>query len=127
MSIKASAEKPLEKLLIGIILICLSALCASLGQLFWKLAQINNAALMLYVIGFVLYGLGSVLMIASFRFGDLSVLHPMLSIGYVLAIIWAHVILSENITLNKVAGIGLIIAGIVLLGQSRAGSRADAN
>ena len=115
------------KFTLGIILICLSALCASLGQLFWKLAQINSSSLMLYIIGFILYVLGSVLMIAAFRFGDLSILHPMLSIGYIMAIIWACMILNEEITLQKITGIGLIICGIILLGQNKAGTRTETN
>jgi uncharacterized membrane protein len=92
----------------------LAALCTSFGQLFWKLSE---AALNInLIIGFFLYFLGAVLMIAAFRFGKLSILHPLLSIGYVISSILGLVFLKESLSISSILGIAFIMAGVVLIG-----------
>jgi len=105
-----------RKLAVGISIMCLAAVCTSLGQLFWKLSSGSENTLLLYIGGYALYGIGAILMIIAFKFGDLSVLHPMLSIGFILAIVWGRIILEEQVTLQKLAGITIIIAGMIFLG-----------
>jgi len=105
-----------RKLAIGISIMCMAAVCTSLGQLFWKLSSGSENALLLYIGGYVLYGIGAILMIIAFKFGDLSVLHPMLSVGFILAIVWGRIILEEQVTFHKLAGIAIIIDGMIFLG-----------
>ena len=50
--------------LIGIILMCLSALFVSGGQLFWKLSY--NYGLLFVFLGFFLYGIGALLMLLAY-------------------------------------------------------------
>lgn len=109
--------------IIGIFLMIMSSVCTCLGQLFWKLASVCDNYVY-YLIGFILYGLGAFLMIIAFKFGELSVLHPMLSFGFILSIILGVIFLEEAISINKVIGIGLIVIGMFYLGQS---SRAEIN
>ncbi len=106
-----------KKLWIGIILMVVSSLITSIGQLMWKLSAENNLIWM-YILGFALYGIGAFLMIIAFKFGELSVLHPMMSVGYIMSIILGAVILNENISSHKLLGIGLIIVGMFFLGHS---------
>lgn len=99
---------------IGIILMVCSACCTSLGQFFWKLsaAQFNLEM----IGGFFFYALGAILMIIAFRFGSLSVLHPILSLGYVFGIFLGGLFLHEAITTDVVVGTLLILAGVSLIG-----------
>ena len=99
---------------LGIGLMIFAALSTSLGQLFWKLSDgIWDYQLW---IGFTLYGMGAVLMTIAFRFGKLSVLHPLMSVGYVFAIVFGSFFLHEAITLNILTGTSLILIGVILIG-----------
>ena len=109
--------KKKHDLYIGIVLILLSAGLACTGQLLWKLASRNNS-LLLVILGMGLYGLGAVLMIVAFRFGELSVLHPMMSAGYVVSLILGAAVLNEKVTVLRVAGVAVIILGLVFLSAS---------
>jgi drug/metabolite transporter (DMT)-like permease len=46
---------------------------------------------------------------------DVSFAYPFLSIAYVLVAVYAHFFLSEQLTFNHVAGIGLIVLGTVFI------------
>lgn len=90
-----------------------SSICVCLGQLLWKLS--STGGLLFLFLGFLLYGIGALIMIIAYRYGKLSVLQPMLSLNYVLSIILATCILNEKITLIKCVGVMVIIAGVVLI------------
>jgi len=58
-------------------------------------------------------------MMAAMRFGELSVLHPMLSAGYALSVLLGTLVLGEEVTGRKLLGIAVITAGLVCLSTSR--------
>lgn len=99
----------------GIILIIIAALCTSFGQLFWKIGVGDNFFLIL--LGFVLYGVGALSMIVAFKFGNLSVLHPLMCIGYIFALINGALFLNEKITINHATGIIIIIIGVIFIAK----------
>lgn len=101
---------------VGIILIIITSLMTSLGQLFWKLAQEDNKIIFYMLLGFGFYGVGTILMILAFRYGSFSVLHPFLACGYVFALVWSQIFLNESITMNQIIGIILIIGAVVFIG-----------
>jgi drug/metabolite transporter (DMT)-like permease len=107
-------SKPQHKPKLGVAFILLSAAFTSVGQLLWKIAdgEINLPLL----IGCVCYGAGAVTMITAFRFGKLSVLHPMLSLGYVFALFMGAFFLKEHISFMHIVGTALIIVGAILIG-----------
>jgi multidrug transporter EmrE-like cation transporter len=70
----------------------------------WRLA----AGVALYLLSFVFYYLGV-------REGELSVLYPMVSLGYLWTLLWSRLFFGEPLTRRKVTGLALIIAGIVIL------------
>ena len=110
-------EKLLESLRknkIGIIMIITSAVITAFGQYFWKISE--GSKIIELLIGFSLYGIGAILMIIAFKFGSLSVLHPMMSIGYVVALFIGYFLLVENITIFKVIAIIFILIGVILMG-----------
>ena len=97
----------------GIILMLLSSICVCIGQLLWKLSSSGN--IILLISGFFFYGIGALIMIVAYRFGELSILQPMLSLNYVLSILLAVTILKEEITILKLAGVFIIIAGVIII------------
>jgi Membrane transporters of cations and cationic drugs len=49
---------------------------------------------------------------------EVSIAYPMLSIGYVVNALAAYYLFGESLTAAKIAGIGVIILGVVLLAKS---------
>lgn len=70
----------------------------------WKLA-----------VGIATYLLSSVLFVKGMSNGELSMLFPMVSLGYICTLAWSRLFFNEAITRVKLMGIGLILVGIVLL------------
>ena len=101
----------------GVVLMICSSVCVCVGQLFWKLSADHGLVPMLA--GFVLYGLGALLMIVAYRYGKLSVLQPILSLNYVLSLILAYLVLNEVIGLWKCLGIVAVIAGLILITREK--------
>ena len=104
---------------LAITLILAAATMSSLGQLAWKIgaeATSNGMAYFLYFLGFIGAGLGMVILMIAFRFGEVSILQPMMSIGFALSIFFGAIFLNEPITMTKVFGTLFIIAGSALLG-----------
>lgn len=97
----------------GIILILLSSLCTSFGQLLWKIGIKSN--LFILLIGFVLYGIGALSMIIALKFGELSILHPLMCTGYIFALINGYFFLKEKISLIQFLGVVIIIIGVIFI------------
>lgn len=112
-----------KQLMQGIIIMIMSAIFTSIGQLFWKLAlsEINFYLLS----GFICYGCGAIFMIIAFSKGDISILHPLMSIGYIISMILASMVLKETISIMKLLGIIIIIGGIYII--ARGGLKHDIN
>lgn len=104
----------IEKNKIGIFIIMISAINTSIGQYFWKISE--GKSIKFLSIGFLCYGLGAVAMIVAFKFGSFSVIHPMLSMGYIFALFIGYGLLNEEITKGKLIGIFLILIGVMLIG-----------
>jgi uncharacterized membrane protein len=97
----------------GIMLMVFTSICVSVGQLFWKLSY--DYGLLLLLLGFILYSIGALVMIYAYRFGRLSVLQPVLGFGYVLTVLLAHVVLQETLSIGRILGTILVIAGITMI------------
>ncbi len=67
------------------------------------------------VAGAAAYLVSSVFFVWGVRNGQLSILYPLVSLGYLWTMVWSRLFFGEPITRNKVAGVGLILGGIVLL------------
>lgn len=65
--------------------------------------------------GIILFLLSSVFFVAGIRKGELTVLYPMVSLGYIFTLVWSRLFFGEPFTRNKFAGLGLIALGIVFL------------
>ncbi len=70
----------------------------------WRLA----AGVAMYLLSFVFYYLGV-------RDGELSVLYPMVSLGYIWTLLWSKLFFGEPFSRRKLGGLALIITGIIIL------------
>lgn len=57
----------------------------------------------------------SVFFVMGVRHGELTVLYPMGSLGYIWTLIWSRLFFGEPFTRNKFIGLGMILAGITFL------------
>lgn len=112
-----------KQVLKGIKIMLLSSLLTCTGQLIWKLAalQLHMLAFIYCLTGLALYAIGALFMLIAFQFGELSILQPILSFGYVISIFLALMVLKEPITIKKVMGVLLISIGIILLSRTGMG------
>ncbi|MNC04356.1 4-amino-4-deoxy-L-arabinose-phosphoundecaprenol flippase subunit ArnF [compost metagenome] len=101
----------------GITIMVLSAMVTSIGQASWKYSDGKNFAFL--SLGLGLYVIGAVLMILALRFGKLSALHPLLSVGYVFSVFIGIFILDETLSITQAMGIIIISVGAVLVGGGK--------
>lgn len=83
------------------------------GRLDGKMTSFLNSRLCL---GVGLYLGSSVFYALGLRGGDLSVLYPMVSLGYVWTLLWARLFFHETFTPQKFLGLGLVLVGVIFVG-----------
>jgi drug/metabolite transporter (DMT)-like permease len=101
------------------------------GQFLWKFgleshprafATLSDAARLFLspqvLGGLAVYGGATILWLYILSRVPLSIAYPLQSLAYVLAVVAAHFVFGESLTLGKVAGSLLIIAGISLIAIS---------
>lgn len=106
----------------SILMVLLASFIGSFGAVFLKsgadklernvMALVTNWRLMLGV-GFYLFSF--VIYTAGIKNGELTILYPMVSLGYLWTLLWSRLIFKEPFTQTKFVGIGLILFGIVIL------------
>jgi multidrug transporter EmrE-like cation transporter len=108
----------------AIIFILVSSFVGSFGAVFLKLGAeylkgslarlLSNYWLMT---GIVLYLMSSVfyMMGVAQPGAQLTVLYPMVSLGYIWAILWARLLFKEPFTMAKASGLLMIIVGVALI------------
>lgn len=111
----------------SIIFILVSSFVGSFGAVFLKLGAehmsgslarlLNNYWL---AIGIVLYLLSSVFYIMGVAQGELTVLYPMVSLGYIWAMVWAKLFFKEPFTTAKIGGLAMIVVGVALINLGNA-------
>ncbi|MBP1759998.1 MAG: putative rane protein [Firmicutes bacterium] len=67
-------------------------------------------------IGFACFGVSSILWLVVISRWELSYAYPLVSLGYVIAILYGTLLLHEHLTLPKILGCLLILAGMSVLG-----------
>lgn len=77
-------------------------------------SQIYNYPLL---IGGILYVSGAFIFIYAFRLGELSVVYPVMAVGYILVSLLSFYFLDEALAGYKWLGIGLITLGVILIGR----------
>lgn len=69
--------------------------------------------------GVAMFLISSFFFILGVRKGELTILYPMVSLGYIWTLLWSRLFFHEPLTRNKFTGIGLILLGIVMLNLGR--------
>ncbi|HEY4873294.1 MAG TPA: SMR family transporter [Steroidobacteraceae bacterium] len=87
------------------------------GQISWSAAAELLRAAPLWV-GLSFYGVSVILWLGALSRVPVSIAYPMLSIGYVVNAVAAVFLFSEALTTAKVAGILLIVAGVIVLARA---------
>ncbi len=78
------------------------------------LAILRNYSL---VLALLLYGAGLVVMTVSFKYGEISVLYPVVTLSFVWVAVFSSLILGESLNAFKISAVLLIIIGISLIGK----------
>ncbi len=68
--------------------------------------------------GIFVYVLSSLFFVRGIKEGELSILYPMVAVGYVFSLPFSKFFFNEPLTKHKIAAVGLILCGVVLLAQS---------
>lgn len=69
--------------------------------------------------GYCLYGIFTVLFVYALRHGEVSVLYPIIALGYVWVAILSSVVFHESMNPLKIVAIGIIVAGVSVLGWGK--------
>jgi multidrug transporter EmrE-like cation transporter len=113
--------------LTSILFVLAAAFVGSFGSVFLK-AGASNLELSVsgllrnwrLAAGVLLFLVSSVFFVAGIREGELTILYPMVSLGYVWTMLWSRMFFGEPITRTKLCGVGLILLGVALLGAGKA-------
>ena len=105
----------------SILLVLFASVIGSFGAVFLKLGAepmkkgLKHIFNLKLLFGIALFVGSSVPFIMGVRHGELSVLYPMVSAGYVCTMFWSKLFFGEQITKGKIAALFLIVAGIVCI------------
>ena len=111
----------------SILLVLFASLIGSFGAVFLKLGAAHLNRGFRYIVnwqlafGIALFLGSSVPFVMGIRHGELSVLYPMVSLGYVWTLFWSKLFFNEALTRYKFAGLGLILVGVFLVGLGSGG------
>lgn len=68
--------------------------------------------------GLFLYAVSTLLWIKILSKSELSYVYPMLSLGYILIMVFSFLIFHEHISMTRILGTVLIVAGVVMVARS---------
>jgi drug/metabolite transporter (DMT)-like permease len=106
----------------SMLLVFVASVIGSFGAVFLKLgaARLDGTILSFVnsrlAIGVALFLGSSVFYSMGIRGGQLSVLYPMVSLGYIWTLLWSKLFFGEALTKTKFVGLGLILLGVFFVG-----------
>lgn len=104
-------------------LVLLGVIVGSFGPIFLKRSS-NTFSLNPFkmlknynlIIGISSYAFGTIVFVPALKGGDLSVLYPLVSVGYIFVALYSRWMLKEKINFYKWAGMLAILIGVSLIG-----------
>lgn len=113
------------------IILC-GILCASLGQVFWKIGMNAVGAIdkftvsgiismflnPLVILGLCMYGLSTVFWLVALSQKDLSYVYPFIALTFIIVLLLSKFLLHENVGMYRIAGTLVIICGLILVVKS---------
>lgn len=108
----------------AILLMILCTIFTSLGEILWKFGvnKIEMSAWITFfnlpfVMGFVSYGIGAILILLAFQRGELSILYPIIATSYVwVSLISPWLFPTDSMNIWKWVGVLIILASVSILG-----------
>ena len=106
----------------SILLVLFASVIGSFGAVFLKMGAAKLKGGLRYLvnpqlaIGVGLFLGSSIPFLMGLKHGELSVLYPMVSLGYICSLFWSRLFFGEPITRGKVGALALIAAGIICIG-----------
>ena len=106
----------------SMMLVFVASVIGSFGAVFMNLGAARlNRSLWSYLNSHLIFGIclflgSSVFYAFGIRGGQLSVLYPMVSLGYIWTLIWSRLFFNEAFTREKFVGLGLILLGVFFVG-----------
>jgi len=70
--------------------------------------------------GFGCYAVSAGLWLVVLSRLPVSIAYPLQSLGYVMVVVFAHLLLNESLTAHKLLAVALIVLGVVFLARGRA-------
>lgn len=108
----------MEKRWLAVVLILACTIFTSAAQIFYKFGAlrlpeiVSNYPLM---IGFVLYAAGAVILVTSMKFGEVTLVYPILATSYIWVCIMSWLLFSESMNMAKITGIIIIFIGVTII------------
>ena len=106
----------------SMLLVLLASFIGSFGAVFLKMGaqrlKLSIGALLRnyhLAAGVFFFLLSSYFYVLGVRVGELTILYPMVSLGYVWTLFWSRIFFKEPFTRSKFIGLGMILVGIVFL------------
>ena len=110
---------------LGVLLMFACTIFTATGQYFFKQSSGNFTFNLLEIIsnyplilGFFFYGIGALLMMVAFKYGDLSKLYPFVSLNFIWVTLISILFLGEKLNSYKINAVILVIFGVILIGGS---------
>jgi len=106
----------------SMLLVFTASVIGSFGAVFLKMgaARLDGTILSFVntrlALGVTLFLGSSVFYALGIRGGELSVLYPMVSLGYIWTLLWSRLFFNEPFTRGKFMGLGLILLGVFFVG-----------
>ena len=106
----------------SMLLVFAASVVGSFGAVFLKLgaARLDGTILSFInsrlALGVALFLGSSVFYALGIRGGQLSVLYPMVSLGYIWTLLWSRLFFGEPFTREKLMGLCLILLGVFFIG-----------
>lgn len=111
----------------SIVLVLVGSFFGSFGAVFLKLGAEHMKGRLTRLLsnywlatGIAFYLLSSVFYMMGVSQGQLTVLYPMVSLGYIWAMLWARIFFKEPFTMAKIGGLAMIIFGVALINLGNA-------
>jgi drug/metabolite transporter (DMT)-like permease len=106
----------------SMLLVFAASVVGSFGAVFLKLGaarldgSVRSFVNSRLALGVALFLGSSVFYALGIKGGQLSVLYPMVSLGYIWTLLWSRIFFQEALTREKFVGLGLILAGVFMVG-----------
>lgn len=117
----------------SMVLVGIGSLIGSFGAVFLKAGAVrieNNIAALIanwrLMAGITLFCLSSIFFVLGLKHGELSVLYPIVSLGYIWTLLWSRLFFGEELTKSKIAGLALILIGVLFVGMGTDRGRSSA-